>query len=55
MDLRGYNGSDKPAGVDSYAMPLLVADVAAVVAAESAESAVVVGHDWAAPWRGTSP
>jgi pimeloyl-ACP methyl ester carboxylesterase len=31
IDLRGYNLSDKPAGVESYAMPLLVADVAAVI------------------------
>ena len=46
VDLRGYNGSDKPEGVESYAMPLLVADIAAVIAAEGEESAVVVGHDW---------
>ena len=46
VDLRGYNGSDKPDGVESYTMPLLVADIAAVIAAEGAESAVVAGHDW---------
>ena len=46
LDLRGYNLSDKPAGVERYAMPELVADVAAVIAAEGEESAVVVGHDW---------
>ncbi len=46
IDLRGYNLSDKPAGVENYAMPHLVDDVAAVIAAESAESAIVVGHDW---------
>lgn len=46
LDMRGYNLSDKPQGVDNYAMPHLVADVAAVIAAESADSAVVVGHDW---------
>ena len=46
LDMRGYNLSDKPVGVESYAMPHLVADVAAVISAESAESAVVVGHDW---------
>ena len=46
LDLRGYNRSDKPKGVANYAMPHLVADVAAVVAAEEREQAVVVGHDW---------
>lgn len=46
VDLRGYNRSDKPEGVESYAMPLLVADIAAVIAAEGEESAVVAGHDW---------
>ena len=46
MDQRGYNLSDQPNGVAAYAMPNLVADVAAVIAAEGATSAVVVGHDW---------
>lgn len=46
VDLRGYNDSDKPQGVENYAMPLLVADIAAVIAAEGESSAVVVGHDW---------
>jgi pimeloyl-ACP methyl ester carboxylesterase len=46
MDTRGYNLSDQPERVEEYAMPLLVADVAAVIAAEREERAVVVGHDW---------
>ncbi len=46
VDLRGYNLSDQPEGVASYAMPNLVADIAAVVAAEGEDSAVVMGHDW---------
>ena len=46
VDLRGYNLSDQPEGVASYAMPNLVADIAAVIAAEGEESAVVMGHDW---------
>ncbi len=33
VDLRGYNLSDKPKGVENYAMPLLVGDIAAVVKA----------------------
>ena len=31
MDLRGYNRSDKPKGLEQYAMPRLVSDVAAVI------------------------
>jgi epoxide hydrolase 4 len=46
VDLRGYNLSDKPKGIESYAMPLLVEDIAAVVRAEQVPAAVIVGHDW---------
>ncbi len=46
IDLRGYNRSDRPAGVEQYAMPLLVADVAAVIRHLGEESSIVVGHDW---------
>lgn len=48
VDLRGYNLSDKPDGVAAYAMPNLIGDVAAVIAAEGAKDAVVIGHDWGA-------
>lgn len=48
LDLRGYNRSDKPQGVAAYAMPNLIGDVAAVVAAEGQKKAIVVGHDWGA-------
>ena len=46
VDMRGYNLSDKPKGVESYAMPLLVGDIAAVVKAEKQTDAIIVGHDW---------
>ncbi len=46
VDQRGYNLSDKPAGVEAYAMPNLVGDIAAVIAAEGVKNAIVVGHDW---------
>jgi pimeloyl-ACP methyl ester carboxylesterase len=46
LDLRGYNLSDKPAGVEQYDMTLLVSDVEAVIRANGRESAIVVGHDW---------
>jgi len=46
LDLRGYNRSDKPAGVASYKMPVLVSDVHAVIRHLKKEKAVIVGHDW---------
>jgi pimeloyl-ACP methyl ester carboxylesterase len=46
VDLRGYNRSDRPAGVDQYRMPILVEDVAAVIRHRGRQQATVVGHDW---------
>lgn len=46
LDLRGYNLSDKPKGLENYDMRLLVGDVAAVIAANKREKAIVVAHDW---------
>ncbi len=46
IDQRGYNLSDKPAGVENYDIRLLVGDVEAVVRHFKAEKAVIVGHDW---------
>lgn len=46
VDQRGYNLSDRPSGVDNYSMRMLVGDIAAVIAAEKEEKAIVVGHDW---------
>lgn len=46
IDQRGYNLSDKPKGVESYDMRLLVGDVAAVVKHLGREKAIIVGHDW---------
>jgi len=48
LDLRGYNLSDKPAGEAAYAMPNLIGDVAAVVAAEGQKKTILIGHDWGA-------
>ena len=48
LDNRGYNLSDKPQGEAAYAMPNLVGDVAAVVAAEGQKSTILIGHDWGA-------
>jgi pimeloyl-ACP methyl ester carboxylesterase len=46
MDLRGYNQSGKPEGVESYDMSLLVGDVEAVIRDCGEEAATVIGHDW---------
>ena len=46
IDMRGYNRSDKPAGVESYKMKHLVADVRAVIEHFKKEKATIVGHDW---------
>ena len=46
LDLRGYNESDKPEGVDNYKMEKLVADVVAVLDHFKREKMVLVGHDW---------
>ncbi len=46
MDLRGFNKSDQPEGVQRYGMPRLVRDVRAVVKHFGKKQAVIVGHDW---------
>jgi pimeloyl-ACP methyl ester carboxylesterase len=45
-DQRGYNESDKPAGIASYRVETLADDVAALIAALGYEQANLVGHDW---------
>ncbi|HEY9217028.1 MAG TPA: alpha/beta hydrolase [Phenylobacterium sp.] len=53
LDLRGWNLSDKPKGVEAYTYPHLIADVEAVIRAEGRKSAIVIGHDWGGgiAWR----
>jgi pimeloyl-ACP methyl ester carboxylesterase len=45
-DLRGYGESGKPAGVASYRVEQLTADVAGLIRHAGASRAVVAGHDW---------
>jgi pimeloyl-ACP methyl ester carboxylesterase len=45
-DLRGYGESDRPEGVDAYALPALAGDVGGLIRALGHESAHLVGHDW---------
>ncbi|GAB3509186.1 epoxide hydrolase EphM [Spirosoma knui] len=47
-DQRGYNRSDKPAGVKSYTVDTLAADVVGLIDAAGAQKARLVGHDWGA-------
>jgi pimeloyl-ACP methyl ester carboxylesterase len=46
VDMRGYNLSDQPVGVENYALPKLVGDIDAVVKHFKADKAIIVGHDW---------
>jgi pimeloyl-ACP methyl ester carboxylesterase len=46
IDLRGFNKSDQPEGVENYAMPKLAGDVKAVIEHFGRKQAVIVGHDW---------
>ena len=46
IDMRGYNKSDKPKGVEQYDMKLLIGDVLAVVKHFKQVKATIVGHDW---------
>ena len=45
-DLRGYNLSSRPAGVEAYSADRLAADVRGLIRELGAESALLVGHDW---------
>jgi pimeloyl-ACP methyl ester carboxylesterase len=45
-DLRGYNRSERPAGVDAYRLEKLVGDVVGLIDHCGRERAHVVGHDW---------
>jgi pimeloyl-ACP methyl ester carboxylesterase len=45
-DQRGYNLSDKPEGVEAYAMEQLVADVRSLIEQSGSQQVLLVGHDW---------
>ena len=54
-DLRGYGKSDKPEGVEAYAIRHLVGDVAGLLRAVGAEKVFLAAHDWGGEiaWRVT--
>jgi len=45
-DLRGYNLSSRPDGVEAYTADRLADDIVGLVRERGAESALLVGHDW---------
>jgi epoxide hydrolase 4 len=47
-DQRGYNLSDKPKGVESYRVDVLVEDIIGLIKALDYEKVNLVGHDWGA-------
>ncbi|AMO71994.1 alpha/beta fold hydrolase [Sphingorhabdus sp. M41] len=47
-NLRGYGGSSKPEGVESYRLNRLVEDVAALIDASGADEITLIAHDWGA-------
>jgi len=47
IDMRGYNESDKPQGIQNYSVDKLVIDLAEVIV-KFGSNAITVGHDWGA-------
>lgn len=45
-DLRGYNETDKPKGVDKYRLIFLARDVLGLMNALDEKKAIIIGHDW---------
>ena len=45
MDLRGYNLSDQPERLEDYSIQTMCQDIMAVMNAEGANSAILMGHD----------
>jgi pimeloyl-ACP methyl ester carboxylesterase len=45
-DMRGYNLSDKPEGVENYRIELLIADIIGLIDQLHLGSVYLAGHDW---------
>jgi pimeloyl-ACP methyl ester carboxylesterase len=52
-DMRGYGQTQRPEEIDQYTLLHLVGDIVGLLDTLGAETAVIVGHDWGAPSRGT--
>uniref|UniRef100_A0A9J2PR85 AB hydrolase-1 domain-containing protein n=3 Tax=Ascaris TaxID=6251 RepID=A0A9J2PR85_ASCLU len=48
VDMRGYNESDKPEGIENYHMSVIAKDIKELISALNHEKAILVGHDWGA-------
>lgn len=48
LDLRGYNLSEKPSGLESYEIDVLVEDIRQVIEGLGYSSCTLVVHDWGA-------
>lgn len=48
-DQRGYGGSSRPPAIEDYDIVALTSDIAGLLDAVGAETAVVIGHDWGSP------
>jgi epoxide hydrolase 4 len=46
LDLRGYNDSDKPAGVSAYTMATLIEDIKGIITGLGYGTCILVAHDW---------
>jgi pimeloyl-ACP methyl ester carboxylesterase len=45
-DLRGFNKSDKPIGIEHYKADVVASDIAELIKQLGFENAYIVGHDW---------
>jgi len=45
-DMRGYNLSDRPEGVENYCMELLIEDIHGLIEHFNFEKVYLAGHDW---------
>ena len=45
-DMRGYNLSDKPEGVENYHVKLLIEDIVGLIQQLNYEKVFLAGHDW---------
>lgn len=45
-DLRGYNKTDKPEGIENYKINVLLQDILGLIEDLGEKKAVIVGHDW---------
>lgn len=46
VDLRGYNDSDKPQGVEAYNLTELHRDIEGIIRGLGYKNCILVGHDW---------